>query len=59
MSVCDQLIEIGRKEEEMSGAGILNNLWGLGTQQEKGYRTGPPGYIGWRNGFLRIDSWAP
>jgi hypothetical protein len=21
--------------------------------------TGPPGYIGWRNSFLRIDSWAP
>jgi hypothetical protein len=23
------------------------------------YRTGPPGYIGWRNRFLGIDSWAP
>ncbi len=22
-------------------------------------RTGPPGYIGWRNRFLGIDSWAP
>jgi hypothetical protein len=22
------------------------------------YRTGPPGYIGWRNRFLGIDSWA-
>ncbi len=22
-------------------------------------RTGPPGYIGWRNQFLGIDSWAP
>jgi len=22
-------------------------------------RTGPPGYIGWRNSFLGIDSWAP
>jgi hypothetical protein len=21
-------------------------------------RTGPPGYIGWRNRFLRIDSWG-
>ncbi len=21
-------------------------------------RTGPPGYIGWRNRFLGIDSWA-
>jgi hypothetical protein len=20
--------------------------------------TGPPGYIGWRNSFLGIDSWA-
>jgi hypothetical protein len=23
------------------------------------WRTGPPGYIGWRNSFLGIDSWAP
>ncbi len=22
-------------------------------------QTGPPGYIGWRNRFLEIDSWAP
>jgi hypothetical protein len=22
-------------------------------------RTGPPGYIGWRNRFLGIDFWAP
>jgi hypothetical protein len=22
------------------------------------FRTGPPGYIGWRNRFLAIDSWA-
>jgi hypothetical protein len=29
---------------------FLNNLWGLGTME--GYRTGPPGYIGWRNSFL-------
>ncbi len=28
---------------------FLKNLWGLGTEQEQGYRTGPPGYIGWRN----------
>ncbi len=35
---------------------FLNNLWGLGTEYEQGYRTGPPGYIGWRNSFLEIDS---
>jgi hypothetical protein len=29
--------------------GFLNSLWGLGTGEEYGYRTGPPGYIGWRN----------
>jgi hypothetical protein len=23
------------------------------------YRTGPPGYIDWQNGFLGIGSWAP
>jgi hypothetical protein len=35
---------------------FLKSLWGLGTEEEKGYRTG---YIGWRNSFLGIDSWAP
>ncbi len=29
-------------------AGILNIRWGLGTEYEQGYRTGPPRYIGWR-----------
>jgi hypothetical protein len=38
---------------------FLNNLGGLGTGKEYGCRTGPPGYIGWRNRFLEIDSWAP
>jgi hypothetical protein len=38
---------------------FLKSLWGLGTEEEQGYRTGPPGYIGWRNSFLGIDSWAP
>ncbi len=32
---------------------------GLGTEEEEGYRTVPPGYIGWRNSFLGIDSGAP
>ncbi len=34
------------------------SLWGLGTEEEEGYRTGPPGYIGWQNSFLGIDSGA-
>ncbi len=38
---------------------FLKGLWGLGTGEEEGYRTGPPGYIGWRNSFLGIDSGAP
>jgi hypothetical protein len=38
---------------------FLKSLWGLGTKEEEGYRTGPPGYIGWRNSFLGIDSGAP
>ncbi len=37
---------------------FLKSLWGLGTEEEQGYRTGPPGHIGWRNSFLGIDSWA-
>ncbi len=38
---------------------FFKSLWGLGTEEEEGYRTGPPGYIGWWNSFLRIDSGAP
>ncbi len=38
---------------------FLKSLWGLGTEEEQGYLTGPPGYIDWRNSFLGIDSWAP
>jgi hypothetical protein len=38
---------------------FLKSLWGLGTEEEEGYRTGPSGYIGWRNSFLGIDSGAP
>jgi hypothetical protein len=37
---------------------FLKRLWGLGTEEEEGYRTGPPGYIDWRNSFLGIDSGA-
>jgi hypothetical protein len=38
---------------------FLKSLWGLGTEEEQGYRTGPPGYIGWRNSFLGINFGAP
>ncbi len=38
---------------------FLKSVWGLGTEEEYGYRTGPPGYIGWRNSFLGISSGAP
>jgi hypothetical protein len=38
---------------------FLKSLWGLGTEEEEGYCTGPPGYTGWRNSFLGIDSGAP
>jgi hypothetical protein len=38
---------------------FFKSLWGLGTEEEEGYRTGPPGYIGWRNSFLGINSGAP
>jgi hypothetical protein len=38
---------------------FLKSLWGLGTQEEEGYRTGPAGYIGLRNSFLGIHSGAP
>jgi hypothetical protein len=38
---------------------FLKSLWEIGTEEEEGYRTGPPGYIGWWNLFLGIDSGAP
>ena len=38
---------------------FLKSLWGLGTEEEKGYHTGQPGYIGLRNSFLGINSGVP
>jgi hypothetical protein len=38
---------------------FLKSLGGLGTEEEEGYRTGPPGYIGWRYSFFGIDSGTP
>ncbi len=35
---------------------FINILWGLRTEQEEGYRTGPPGYR--QNWFLGSDTWA-
>ncbi len=40
-------------------AGIFKESMGAGTEEEEGYRTGPPGYIGWRNSFLGINSKVP
>jgi hypothetical protein len=37
---------------------FIKSLWGLGIEKEEGYRTGPPGYIGWWNSILGIDSEA-
>ena len=53
--------QTGLKRFTNSGSELefLKSLWGLGTEEEEGYRTGPPGYIGWRNSFLGIDSGAP
>jgi hypothetical protein len=33
---------------------FLKSLCGLRTDEELDYRTGPPGYIGWRNSFLDV-----
>jgi hypothetical protein len=49
---------VGRRENGTE-LEFLKRLWGLRTDEEQGYRTGPPGYIGWRNSFLGIDSGAP
>jgi hypothetical protein len=38
---------------------FLRSLWGLGTEEEEVYRTGPPDYIGWQHPFLGFDSRAP
>ncbi len=53
-SLCNPLAEsVTEKCIELE---FLKSLWGLGTEEESGYRTGPPGYIGWWNSFLGIDS---
>jgi hypothetical protein len=44
---------------EVAELEFLKSLWGLGTEEEEDYRTGPPGYISWRNSFLGIDSGVP
>jgi hypothetical protein len=38
--------------------GIFEQSMGSRNQLGIGSRTGPPGYIGWRNRFLRIEFWA-
>ncbi len=48
-----------RNLSECSELEFLKSPWRLGTEEEESYRTGPPGYIGWRNSFLGIDSGAP
>jgi hypothetical protein len=40
-------------------AGIFKQSMGARNRVGIGYRTGPPGYIGWRKSFLGIDSSAP
>ncbi len=40
-------------------AGIFKESMGARNWEEEGYRTGPPGYIGWRNSFLGLDSGVP
>ncbi len=52
---CNLLTTLWLKLSELE---FLKRLWGLGTEEEEGYRTGPPGYIGRRNSFLGIDSGA-
>ncbi len=44
---------------ENSSTGIFKQSMGARNRVGKGCRTGLPGYIGWRNQFLGIDSWAP
>jgi hypothetical protein len=46
---------------EMSTKQSWNFKKSMGTRNRggTGLSYGPPGYIGWRNSFLGIDSWAP
>ncbi len=53
------LFRLYKEKIGISELEFLRSLWGLGTEQEEGYRTGPPGYIGWRNLFLGINSGVP
>ncbi len=49
-------IKIPAQKQRSPELEFLKSLWGLGTKEEEGYRTGLPG---WRNSFLGIDSGAP
>jgi hypothetical protein len=51
--------ERGQRKEKGPELEFLKSLWGLGTEEAEGSRTGPPCYIGWRIPFLGIDSGAP
>ncbi len=57
------ILIIGTKRQQLSWNLEQSTCKGLGTEQDRtrvlnfSYRTA--GYIGWRNLFLRIDSWAP
>jgi hypothetical protein len=37
---------VARRADTTKELEFLKSLWGLGTEEEEGYRTGPPGYIG-------------
>jgi len=54
--------ERGEKREEGGGGGIKTGdefLPRAGIFKQSMGARNPPGYIGWRNSFLGIDSWAP
>jgi hypothetical protein len=54
--ICKRLRSIGIDSKESIPPGLCSLA---GRYDSPIWRTGPPGYIGRRNRFLGIDSWAP
>jgi hypothetical protein len=55
---CDAVALIESSKTSTPVLEFLNNLWGLEPRRNR-VVVPPPEFIGWRNRFYKIDSWAP
>jgi hypothetical protein len=50
---------LSHKAAAIYKAGIFKKSIGARNRAGIGLCTSPPGYIGWQNSFLGVNSWAP